>query len=112
MERSPVINKTFIARWTEVELEQSAVLLVRDKCHARKLIRAHILLKSDAGILGPACTDDQIATIFDVSTLTIHRVRQGFDEQGLHAALIRRTSGYHDMLAIGRRDEFSVRQPS
>ncbi len=108
-ERSPFTNEKFIVRLTEAEREQLAVPIRRGEGNARKLIRARILLKAEMGILGPAWTDDQIATIFDVSTLMSHRVRQGFFELGLDATPTRRTSGYHELVAIGRHDELSVR---
>jgi transposase len=91
IERSPIMNKKFIVRLTDGEREQLAVLVGRGKGDARKMTRARILLKADAGDLGPGWTDEQIATAFDVSPLTIHRVRQRFVERGLDATLTRRT---------------------
>ena len=66
-------------------------LLSAGKAAARKLTHARILLKADAAPRGPAWTDDRIAEAFDVSTDTVGRVRQRFVEQGLEAALARKT---------------------
>ena len=55
---------------------------------ARKLTRARILLKADAGEFGPAYADEQIEEAVEVSLPTIQRVRKVFALQGLTAALI------------------------
>ena len=54
---------------------------------ARKLTRARILLKADAGELGPAYADEEIKAALDVSLSTIQRTRKAFVLHGLTAAL-------------------------
>ena len=54
---------------------------------ARKLTRARILLKADAGELGPAYTDKQIKEAVEMSISTIERTRKTFALEGLEAAL-------------------------
>ena len=54
---------------------------------ARKLTRARILLKADAGELGPAYADEEIKQALDVSLSTIQRTRKVFLLHGLTAAL-------------------------
>ena len=54
---------------------------------SRKLTRARILLKADAGALGPAYTDKQIREALEVSLPTIERTRRTFALEGLQAAL-------------------------
>ena len=54
---------------------------------SRKLTRARILLKADAGALGPAYTDKQIQEALEVSLRTIQRTRYAFALEGLQAAL-------------------------
>ena len=54
---------------------------------ARKLTRARILLKADAGELGPAYSDEQIEEAVEVSIPTIERTRKTFVLEGLIAAL-------------------------
>ena len=57
---------------------------------ARKLTRARILLKADAGEFGPAYADEQIAEAVEVSIPTVQRVRKAFLLEGLTATLIPR----------------------
>ena len=66
-------------------------LIAAGQAAARKLAHARILLKADAAPGGPAWTDGRIAEAFEVSTDTVGRVRQRFVEQGLEAALARKT---------------------
>ena len=54
---------------------------------ARKLTRARVLLKADAGAFGPAYTDQEIQEAIEVSRRTIQRTRQTFAFRGLDAAL-------------------------
>ena len=55
---------------------------------ARKLTRARILLKADAGEFGPAYADVQIKEVsVEVSIPTVERVRKAFVLKGLIAAL-------------------------
>ena len=54
---------------------------------SRKLTRARILLKADAGELGPGYADEAIKEALDVSISTIERTRKAFVLQGLPAAL-------------------------
>ena len=55
---------------------------------ARKLIRARILLKTDAGEFGPAYSDKEIKEVsVEVSISTIERTRKAIVLEGLTAAL-------------------------
>ena len=54
---------------------------------ARKLTRARILLKADAGEWGPAYADKTIKEAIEVSIPTIERTRKTFAREGLTAAL-------------------------
>lgn len=58
---------------------------------ARALTHARILLKADSGPEGPAWTDEAIAMALDVSSSTVARVRKRFVQDGLAAAVERRT---------------------
>jgi transposase len=63
--------------------------LISDKRSAKdRVLRARILMKSDAD--GPAWPDSQIAETFEVSPLTVARLRQRCVWEGLDAALSRR----------------------
>jgi transposase len=69
------------------ELEQ---LIKAGQARARKIMHAHILLKSDSGEQGPKWSDEAIEQAFGVGASTIFRVRKRFVEQGLADALERR----------------------
>lgn len=58
---------------------------------ARTLTHARMLLKADQGDSGPAWTDAAIAGALEVHTATVGRVRRTYVEQGLTAALERKT---------------------
>ena len=55
---------------------------------ARKLTRARILLKADAGEFGPAYSDEEIKEAVEVSIPTIERTRKTFVLEGFTAALM------------------------
>ena len=54
------------------------------------LKRARVLLKTDEGKGGPAWSDERASEFAEVSLSTVHRVRQGFVEEGLEASLFRK----------------------
>jgi transposase len=72
----------YIVDLTVEEREQLLQLIRRGKPAARKVARARILLKADAGL-----TDRQIASALHVGTATVGRVRQRFVEEGLDSVL-------------------------
>jgi len=55
--------------------------------HARSILHAHVLLKTDSGPDGPSWTDAAISDAFGVSTVTVSHIRRVMVEQGLDAAL-------------------------
>jgi Homeodomain-like domain len=57
---------------------------------ARSIQHAHILLKSDTGLLGEQWTDAQLREAYGVSESTVWRVRQRFRAQGWQDAVQRR----------------------
>lgn len=84
------MKKKYIVTLMETERQMLQAMLSRGKAAARKLVHARILLKADAGSGGPGWTDDQIAEGLEVGRATVERVRKGFVEEGLEAALVRR----------------------
>ena len=66
-------------------------LIAAGKASAPKLAHARILLKADAAPGGPAWADTRIAEAVEVNVATVERIRQRFVEQGLDAALARKT---------------------
>jgi hypothetical protein len=86
------MNKKYIVRLTDAEREHLEKLIRRGKAHARKLLYARILLKTD--VQGPdRWTDERIAEAFEVSTATVARERQRYCEDGLEVALMPKKPG-------------------
>ena len=75
---------------TDEERMELEVLISAGKSAARKLCRARILLKADAGPGGPAWDDGKTSEALEVGRATVERVRKQFVEQGLQAALERK----------------------
>ena len=84
--------KKYVLRLTEEERTQLETIVRRGRAHARKLLYARILLKTDSD--GPdQWTDERIAEAFDVSTATVGRQRRRFLEDGLEVALMPKKPG-------------------
>ena len=84
------MNKKYIVELTTEERQHLEKLTSSGIAPARKVTRAHILLKSDHSVAGSAWTYEQICTAFNVSTITVLNVRKSFVEQGLEATLYRK----------------------
>ena len=85
------MKKKYIVTLAEDERKVLEGMLSRGKAAARKLMHARILLKADAASGGPDWHDDRIAEALEVGRATVERVRKQFVEEGLEAALERRT---------------------
>ncbi|GAC1346210.1 MAG: hypothetical protein NVSMB27_09440 [Ktedonobacteraceae bacterium] len=68
---------------SEDERTHVEVCVRRGKANARTLIRAHVLLKCDAG-----WSNSDITEAFDVSDQTIRNVRQRYGAEGVEAVLL------------------------
>jgi hypothetical protein len=55
--------------------------------HARSIMHAQVLLKTDGGPEGPGWTDQAISEAFGVSTVTVSHTRKVMLDEGLEAAL-------------------------
>lgn len=66
-------------------------LIAAGTAPARKLARARMLLKSDQGPDGPGWVDVRVADAVETSQPTVARVRKQYVEEGLEAALNRRS---------------------
>jgi transposase len=75
-------NKKYLVDLTEAERNELLALTTKGTVRARKMKRAQILLKADAGL-----TDAEIMAALDVSRPCVERVRQRFVEGGLLRAL-------------------------
>jgi hypothetical protein len=65
----------------------SEYLIQSGKHPARKLTRARILLKADAGEAGEGWSDSRISAALDTGLVTVARVRQQLVEEGFEAVL-------------------------
>jgi hypothetical protein len=84
------MNKKYLVTLTADERHSMQALVNRGRVAARKVKRAWILLKADAGPEGPGWSDEQIQQAFDVGLMTIYRTRQTLVEEGLPAVLTAR----------------------
>jgi transposase len=83
-------TKRYIVRLDEDERSQLKNLLAKKVVAAKKRKRAEVLLKADASSDGPAWIDRRIAEAFDVSTVTIEKIRKSYVLDGLEAAIERK----------------------
>jgi transposase len=79
--------KKYVVKLSVEERERLESLTRGGKHPARKLTRARILLKADAGEAGEGWSDSQIASALDTGLATIARVRQQLVEEGLQSVL-------------------------
>ena len=82
------VKDKYVVRLTSEERVQLEAVLKRKIVSAAKGLHSRILLKADAE--GPGWCDTKIAEAFDVTTVTIARIRKTFVEVGLEAALERK----------------------
>ena len=74
--------KKYIIRLSADERQMLGKLARSGKAAARKITRARVLLKADAGDGGPGWTDQRIAEAFDVGVRMIENVRRRCVEEG------------------------------
>jgi hypothetical protein len=84
-----VARKQHVVRLSADERAVLDQLIRAGVAPARRLTRARILLKADAGRTGPRWTDAQIAEAVEASPRTVARVRADFCAHGLEPALPR-----------------------
>ena len=82
--------KKYVVELSADERRQLEELVSKGKSLARRIEHARILLKADQGPDGPGWSDERIAQAYDVSPLTVGRLRQRLVEHGLEDALVRR----------------------
>lgn len=82
--------KRYIVRLSVEEKDQLKKLVSAGHAPARTYTRAHILLKADQSNQGPAWSDEKISEAFNVTVLTVQRVRKQLVEEGFDAVLSRR----------------------
>jgi hypothetical protein len=95
-----IMKKKYPVILSETEREYLRSLIAAGTAPARKLTHARILLKADQGPEGPGWVDEQVAEAVESSQPTVARIRRQYCEEGLDAALNRRspTREYHRKL--------------
>jgi len=83
-------NKKYIVRLSQEERETLVKLVRGGKAAVRKITRARMLLKADAGAGGPGWTDQRIAETLEVGVRTVENLRRRCVEEGLDAAVVDR----------------------
>ena len=87
MAAKEIAVKKYVVKLSAAERERLNALIQSGKHPARKLTRARILLKADAGEAGEGWSDSQIAAALDTGLVTVARVRQQLVEEGFEAVL-------------------------
>lgn len=82
--------KRYIVRLNDEEKRQLAELLGKRNLAGKKRMRAHVLLKADESPDGPAWMDHRIAEAFDVSVVTVEKIRKSYVLEGLAATIERK----------------------
>ena len=84
------MSQKYVVKLNETERYQLKQLISTGTAPARKLRRAHILLKSDSSEAGPNRSYQAIMEAYEVSNVTISATRRAYVEVGLEAALLRK----------------------
>lgn len=87
MATKEIAVKKYVVKLSAEERERLDTLIHSGKHPARKLTRARILLKADAGVAGEGWSDSRIAAALDTGLATIARVRQQLVEEGFASVL-------------------------
>lgn len=82
--------KVYIVRLNDEERKQLVEMLGRKNLAGKKRMRAHVLLKADASKDGAAWIDSRIAEAFDVSVVTVEKIRKSYVLDGFEAAIERK----------------------
>lgn len=84
------MDRKYTVELSDAEREQLEKLVSAGRERARTLTRARILLKTDSSAAGARWTYAQICEAFDVTQVTVSKVRKAYAEQGLEAAIQRK----------------------
>jgi len=90
MAAKEIAVKKYIVKLSEAERSHLQALINKGKSPAKRLLKARILLKADAGAHGEGWSDGRIVEALDTSMSMVTRVRQQFVEEGLEAVLSRK----------------------
>lgn len=89
---STILHTKHVVTLTEAERADLTKLVRTGRTAARTIQHAQVLLKTDAGPHGQRWTDEAIRTAFGIGLTAITRIRRRFVEEGLEAALHRRSA--------------------
>ena len=90
MAAKDIAVKKYVVKLGEAERSRLQGLLNKGKSPAKRLLKARILLKADAGSHGEGWSDGRIVEALDTNISMVTRVRQQFVEEGLEAVLSRK----------------------
>ena len=82
--------KKYVVKLSNAERTRLQALINKGKSPAKRLLKARILLKVDAGAHGEGWSDSQIIKALDSNMSMVTRVRQQLVEEGLEAVLSRK----------------------
>lgn len=82
--------KRYVVRLDDEERKWLTDLLGKKVLACKKRMRAQVLLKADASPEGPAWTDGRVAEAFDLSVVTIEKIRKAYVLEGLEVAIERK----------------------
>ena len=82
--------KKYIVRLSTEERDQLRKLLTGGRGSVRMFTRARILLKADQSSDGPSWSDEKTSEAFDVTIITVQRIREQLVKEGFDAVLSRR----------------------
>jgi len=82
--------KKYVVKLSEAERNHLQGLINKGKSPAKRLLKARILLKADAGAHGEGWSDGRVVEALDTNMSMVTRVRQQFVEEGLEAVLSRK----------------------
>jgi hypothetical protein len=90
MAAKEIAVKKYVVKLDEAERGRLQALINKGKSPAKRLLKARILLKADAGAQGEGWSDGRIGEGLDTNISMVTRVRQQFVEEGLDAVLSRK----------------------
>ena len=82
--------KRYVVRLNDEERKRLTDLLGKKVLACKKRMRVQVLLKVDASVDGPAWIDSRVAEAFDVSVVTVEKIRKSYVLEGLEAAIERK----------------------
>jgi transposase len=84
--------KKYVVKLSAEERERLNALIGKGKHPARQLLKARILLKTDASEAGEGWSDSQVAAALETTIATVSRTRQQLVEEGIDSVLTRKHS--------------------